>query len=108
MRRQESFETPLATAFRHWLPRRIRVKKYLDAATRVNLKYKMPTRAILLQVHQLTNHLQVLLSHVEQLKPGVSKVQQSHVAEIRKATKGAVAVIGKIQNLANIELEEHE
>jgi DNA-binding transcriptional regulator YdaS (Cro superfamily) len=84
------------------------VKQYLDTATRVNLKYKMPTRAILLQVHQLTNHLQLLLSHVEQLKPGASKLQKEHVAAIRKATKGAVAVMGRIQNLANIELEEQQ
>jgi hypothetical protein len=79
---------------------------FLECTTRIILKHKMPTRAIRTLLHDLTNELQIILSHIEQLTPGKTKVQQAHIKEIRSAMKAAVKIIGKIQNLAAIELGE--
>jgi hypothetical protein len=85
---------------------RHRGETFLECATRISLKHKMPTRAIRQQVHDLTTQLQIMLSHVEQLPSDGSKAQQEHIREIRLAVKAAVKIIGTIQNLAAIELNE--
>jgi len=79
---------------------------YLECTERILIKHKMPTRVIRTQLHDLTNELQIMLSHIEQLPPGTTREQRKHMREIRAAMKAAVQIIGKIQNLAALELNE--
>jgi hypothetical protein len=83
-----------------------RGETYLESTERIFLKHKMPTRAIRSLVHDLTTQMQIMLSHIEDLPHG-SERQQVHVKAIRKAMKDSVRIIGKIQNLAAMDLDDH-
>jgi hypothetical protein len=80
---------------------------FFESATRISIKHKMPTRAIRSLVHDLTTQMQIMLSHIEDLPSGTTKAQQTHVKAIKIAMKDATRIIGKIQNLATIELDDH-
>ena len=73
-------------------------------------KNKMSTRAIDSRLNDLTNSIQLLFSHLEQLKPaGTAKQrreQQQHIKEMKAAIKDAVRIIHKMHNLAAIDLDE--
>jgi len=81
------------------------VRAWLALVDRVLEKHNVPTRAIVSEIRGLSNRIQVMLHHVDQLTP-VSRVQKKHVAEIKSAMKEAASIMHKIQNLAAIEIED--
>lgn len=69
------------------------------------IKHKMPTRAINERLKDLTNQVQLMLSHIEELTP-VGKGQKEHVREIKSAIRQVVRIVHKMHNLAEIEIDE--
>ncbi len=70
-------------------------------------KYKVPQKLIREHVHELSNQIQIMLSSIEEFQPR-SKVQKLHVSRAKEAIRKAAAIMHRIQNLAQIEIDGAE